>query len=526
MKRHNQFLILLFLITCLIFTGCVPIGSGLVSYDRMEYSRPNMEQFASVLEESCSTALSTENMRLLEDAIWAVYDEYDAFYTNLSLAFIAHSRDLTDIYWAGEYAYCASYSATADAALDRLYRTLAQSPLREELEGEDYFGADYFDSFDGESIYDAHLIELFSKEAELCTQYQEVYAASGDVEYYSDVYFETYGDQMAQIYVELIALRQEIAAYTGYSSYPEFAYDFYYVRDYTPQQATAYLADIRAELSPLYRQLMQKEGINLQSAGETETFSYVRSMAKNMGGIFWNAFHDMEQAGVYDISYGEHKYSTSFEIYLSYYGIPYIFLSPTGTEYDKLAFAHEFGHFCSDYVTLGGSVHGVDAAEVISQGMEYLSLVYAEDGASMVSLKMADCLRTYVEQAAYASFEQQVYGLTGEDLTAENVQALYEQVCTGFGLDVAGWDARDYVCIAHFYETPFYIISYVLSNDAALQLYEMERSQQGNGVACFEGALRSTSPYFLAFLEEVGLESPFAAHRLSTVRQLLENLIT
>ena len=34
--------------------------------------------------------------------------------------------------------------------------------------------------------------------------------------------------------------------------------------------------------------------------------------------------------------------------------------------------------------------------------------------------------------------------------------------------------SRDFVVIGHFYTDPMYIISYVVSNDAAFQLYQME----------------------------------------------------
>ena len=140
----------------------------------------------------------------------------------------------------------------------------------------------------------------------------------------------------------------------------------------------------------------------------------------------------------------------------------------------------------------------------------------------MTRQKMADALCVYVEQAAYASFEHQVYDLTGEELTVEAIQSLYEQVCMAYGLDVDGWDSRDYVCVPHFYETPLYTISYVLSNDAAFQIYELELQEQGKGLSCLEKNLTSTQSYILAFLEEAGLENPFATGRLARVRQTLE----
>ena len=531
MKTGLRMLITLFLVLSILLTGCIPLGSifagGLTPYSQMEYSRPDMVKFTSVLEDSCTIALQTQDIKKLENAIWAFYDVYDWFYTNLSLAMIAHSRDLTDIYWEGEYAYCVSHSAEADAGLDKLYRTLANAPLRDALEGEDYFGAGFFDAFEGESFYDDQLTQMLSQEALLCSKYQTINGQASAAEYYSEEYFTDYGSQMEQVFLELVQLRLQIASYLGYDSYPEFAYDFYHMRDYTPQQATSYLADIRAELVPLYVQLRDAayDDSQLLPCEESETFAYVKSVARNMGGVFQDAFSDLERAKVYDISYGAHKYAASFEIYLTYYYTPYIFLAPTGTQYDKLSFAHEFGHFCTDYVMPGGSYHGVDIAEIFSQGMEYLSLFYADNSDSLQQLKMADCLCTYVEQAAYASFEHQVYALTEAELTMESIRQLYAEVADAYGIVTEGWDSREYVCIPHLYETPMYLISYVVSNDAAFQIYEMELQQKGSGLQCLETNLASTQSYLLAFLEEAGLESPFATGRLIRARQTLESVL-
>ena len=531
MRRSLRSIVALSLIVCILCSGCGMIGglwgNRLVSYEQMEYTRPDMVAFAAVLEESCSIALQENNIRDLESAIWDFYAVYDDFYTNFSLAMIAYSRDLTDIYWEEEYSYCTSQSATVDAGLDRLYRCLAQSPLRNTLEGEDYFGADYFDSFEGESVYDQHLTDLLEQEALLRAQYQSITAAATDVEYYSDAYFTQYGSQMEQLYLDLVMMRQEISSYLGYEDYLSFAYEFYHIRDYTPQQAMAYLADVRAELVPLYCRVAESGfwSRELEASTEEDSFRYVKSMAQNMGGTVAKAFSDMASAGVYDISYGENKYPASFELYLTTYYTPYIFLSPTGTSYDKLTFAHEFGHFCSDYVVAGGSMQSVDVAEIFSQAMEYFSILYAEDSGDLKQLKMADCLSVFVEQAAYASFEHQVYLLPPEELTVESIRALYEQICIGYGLDTLTWDGRDYVCIPHFFENPLYLISYVISNDAALQLYQMELSEPGSGIVWFEENLASAQPYFLAFVEEAGLESPFATGRLIRVRQTLEEVL-
>ena len=199
--------------------------------------------------------------------------------------------------------------------------------------------------------------------------------------------------------------------------------------------------------------------------------------------------------------------------------MPYVFVNPTLTAYDKLTFTHEFGHFCSDYASFG-SVAGVDVAEVFSQGLEYLSLCYTQNNEDLKKLRMASCLTTYVEQAAYAYFEHQVYDLSSEELTVEHVRALYQSVGSTYGFDSWNWDSRDYVCISHFFTSPMYVMSYVVSNDAAMQLYEMELQQPGAGAERYAEHLTTECEGFLEFLREAELKSPF--ERIEEVKAIME----
>ena len=529
-------IIALCLVLCLTLSGCafldlggyfenlMAIMGGVTDFADMQYRRPDLDAMESTLEQACAAAATETYFPKLEEQILAFYEHYYAFSTAYALATIYYCQDLTDSGWEEEYNFCLTNASAVDAALDRLYRELAKSPLRSALEGDDYFGAGFFDYYEGETIYDETFLSLLEQEALLQAEYYDISGEASAVEYYSEEYFSVYGTQMARVLVDLIALRQQMAAYLGYGSYPEFAYDYYHTRDYTPAQATSYLADIRAELAPMYKQLMESGFWNRSWSGTTteQTFGYVETMAGAMGGLVGDAFDMMKEGNLYDIAPGLNKFNASFEIYIADYYQPYIFMNPTLSVSDKLTFAHEFGHFCNDYAS-SGSAAGVDVAEVFSQGMEYLSLFYAEDSSELKTLKMADCLSIYVEQAALASFEQQMYGLTGDDLTEDGLRQLYASVCAAYGMDGPYWDSRSFVVITHFYTSPLYVISYVVSNDAALQLYQLEAAQSGMGLACLEESLATTEAYFLAFLDEAGLESPFVPGRISRVKDTLQS---
>ena len=537
MKKKLLVLTALVLVLCMTLTGCfvdflgyfeqllmLGMGGSLTSFSDMVYTRPDMQELQRVVDECCKKVEEAKNLNGVVSVIYEAYAPIDGFSTAYALSNIYYCKDLTDTYWAEEYAFCSENAPVAQAALDQFYRALANSKFRQELEGEDYFGPGFFDDYQGESIYDEVFTDLLSQEAALESQYYLLWEQAGDTDPYSEEFYSEYGQKMEQLFVELIALRQDMAEHLGYGSYPEFAYDYYFGRDYTVEQTTSYLADIRAELVPMY-QMLRENGVDatLGPCTGNDALEYVREMAYAMGGTMRSAYDDMITHKLYDIDYSDKKYEASFEVYISGYYSPYIFINPTLSEYDKLTLAHEFGHFCADYANFGCAA-GIDVGEVFSQGMEYLSRCYVNNPGDLEIVKMTDCLSVMVEQSAYASFEQLVYGLEGEALTVENVRALFRQVSEAYGFGDLVMDGS-YVQITHFFTNPLYVISYVVSNDVAMQLYQQEKAETGAGVATLEEAFYTTESGIVTFAQTYGLESPFADGRIQKLKEALQKVL-
>lgn len=528
-------IIALCLLLALLLTGCdlsflkdlniTAPGNSVISYSDMIYTRPDMEQFQESLKRCALEAHRAASIDTLVNELNIFFDLYDSFYTNYALADIRYCADLTDSYWTEEYNFCSENTATVDAALDNLYRMLAASPMREMLEQDSYFGEDFFDSYDGESMWDEHFVALLEQESALVNRYYDLSNAARNAEYYSEEYFSVYGMAMAELFVELVALRQQIAEDTGFPSYPEYAYMSYY-RDYSPQQAVEYMSQVGSSLYDIYCNLGQSDAWDAAAdyCSDDDTFQYVKDAAAAMGGIAEEAFYLLELGGLYDIRYGKNKYDISFETFLWSYWEPFIFMRPQLNQTDKLTFAHEFGHFAADYAC-GGSYAGTDITEIHSQAFEYLSLCYAPDTESLLRYKMVNSLNTYVECSAYAMFEHLVYDLTGEDLTVENVLALYEKIGLQFGFDSWNWDRRDFVTVGHFFTNPMYTISYVVSNDLAMQFYQMEIRQPGAGLELYEQCLTSQDSYIIQFAEDYGLVSPFAEGHLQTMAETFSSVL-
>ena len=534
MRRKVTRLVSLLLAAALLLCGCNGIDYeqlwGVVEaqlatpFADMEYVRPDMDKMEALLEDCCQRAETETDADVLAKKALEFYSVYNSFYTQYNLATIHYFKDMTDSYWEKEYAFCQGQVSVAQAALEKLLCTLAESPQKDKLEENPAFGEGFFDAYMGGGLWDEPFAALMNAEAELENQYIELCAQTPAL--YAEEYFAQYAQPMGELLVELVKVRQRIAAYAGYADYASFAYDYYYYGGYSPKEIAGHLEKIQQELVPLYR-LVESQGVSAEDdkiCREKDAFAYMESAAKEMGGPIQNAFLLMKQAKLYDITYSEKKYSGSFETYLPDYYVPYLFVSPVGTQRDKLSFAHEFGHFCNDYAA-GGSVAGVNVAEFFSQGMEYLSLCYGEEAGALVKMKLRDCLRIYVEQAAYALFEQRLYSLTGDELTLENVQNLYREIGLSYGFDVWNWDSRDYIMIGHFFTDPMYIVSYVVSNDVALQLYQLEKATPGAGRDLFEAQLATRESQLPVFVQAAGLKNPLESGRLAEVRKTLEEMI-
>lgn len=496
------------------------------SFDQMEYVRPDMETFEALKAGVLIGAKTETDVEILMEAVNEFFDAYQWFYTYLNLADIHYCIDMTDPYWQTEYNYCTEQTAKVDAAREEVLYALGASSLRKELESEDYFGAGYFDAYQGESMYDEAFLALMDKESAVLNEYYQVSADASSVEMASEEYYTTYGPQLAQLLVDLVKVRQEQAAYVGYDSYPAFAYDYYHGRSFTPEEAATYTRTVAETLTELYRQVNTEYGWDClyEYCTEQETLAYVRKSAEAMGGDIADGFGWLEDYELYHISPGQNKYNSSFEIYLTCYDQPFIFMNPASDASDQLTFAHEFGHYMADYYTWGSDA-GTDVLEVHSQAMEYLSLVYGQAEEGLVDYKLASCLCNYVEQSAYALFEQEMYALEGDELTVENVQALYERIGTEFGFDCWGWDSRDYVTVPHFYAYPMYVISYVVSNDVAFQVYQTELENSGAGLEIYEQMLSSAQWNIMDFAAEHDLQDPLDPARLEAVRQTLSTIL-
>ena len=248
-----------------------------------------------------------------------------------------------------------------------------------------------------------------------------------------------------------------------------------------------------------------------------------------MGGYQQETMTYMLAYELVDVTKSAKKYPGSYEIYLEDYESPFVFVNSTGYEEDVLTIAHEFGHFTDDYVNYGIG-KSTDINEVISQGMEYLTLFYLQDAdvaAALTDYKLMDALRLYVEQGSFNAFEERAYALAEDEITVENLNRISLEVSEEFGL-TGGWSdnyhAKSWVDITHFFEQPFYVISYCVSDSAAFQLYEMEAESKGLGVDTLNDYIDiALEEDFLDLAKDCGMTDPISAETIRGIADTIKD---
>lgn len=487
----------------------VPVD--MVPFSEMEYVRPDTEAVYAAFDALIEDAETSDDADALLTDYYAVYDRYLSFYSMETLANLRHSLDTTDSYFSEEYDWCDAESPNVEEKLETLYKAFAAGPARKDLETA-YFGDGFFDAYDDYEVYTNETFLAFSKqEKDILSEYRELTADPDD---------DLDADAITDCYIRLVKVRKQMAEALDYESYAAYAYDVSYERDYTPEQGSAFLEEIRTQVVPVLDDLNSSDqmyGLYGDDATEEEVDAMVQSAAKNIGGAVYDAYRFMKQYDLCDISQDAKKLEGSFETYIYDYEAPFVMVNAEGSSTDYSTFAHEFGHFTDGFYNYGAN-EDLETAETFSQAMEFLALQYTDTLSSkqksrFTKIQLIDQLYAFVTQAAFAEFENEVYQIPDEELTPERINGVFMQVCVDYGLFEEAYKeyyADYWTNVLHFFEVPFYVISYCVSSDNALQVYRLETEREGEGVAAYFRLLdRDREAGVQQFMTDAGLENPF-----------------
>ena len=479
-----------------------------VDFNSITYARPSTD---AVIEKTKELSVLLDGGDIDYDGVIEMISEIDTLYaefdTMLSLLMIRSSEDLTDESTSEEYEYLQSKAPSVERAVDELLVELARSPFATRLE-EEVFGEGFIEEYIDGSRFTDHITALLEEEAALEAEYLTLDSASA-------------AERGADIFIELLKIRKQLADAYGYESYSEYAYEAL-GHDYSAEDMSALCEDIARFALPIYTALSQRAFYGYFKTHRPPTvsraeivndlYTVLSSLDEDIGLVY----SYMLNGSLYSIEEpSDERRPGAFTLYLSSAEVPFTFVTLDGTPDGYMILTHEFGHFYDDFTNYGGS-SSLDLCEVSSQALELLALTRFKDTLSteeykyLYYMEMERALQSLIIQAFYARFEALAYELSYENITKENLDRLVIRAAEEMHLNTKVFGDLSDAVIVHLIDTPFYVQSYCTSLIAALDIFFKECDAEGDGVAAYMALINTEPSYgFKEALTRAGIASPF-----------------
>ncbi|MBR5559298.1 MAG: hypothetical protein IKU72_03540 [Oscillospiraceae bacterium] len=346
-----------------------------------------------------------------------------------------------------------------------------------------YIGSDVAQLFDSDISDFDRLAQLLMQEDELLKKYNQRAAQLG----FSS---EKRGLDLAEIYLELVKVRKEIADVYGYESAAQYYYTEVYSRDYTPAEAAKFHANVKEYILPVYERISQSfDGKTDAVIKQEEIVPILQQYLPRISTEMAAMFDDMVDRGmIYFADKSLNHMSGAYTTRIQQFAQPFIYNGIAVEDYRAVTYtAHEFGHYCD--ASLNG-LYGAknpawifDLAEVFSSGLEillyqYYDEMFAEDVSDEKTAQLLRYLELIILGCMYDQAQQEVFDHQGE-LTVEDVNNIFLKTAEEYRMPTTGgkyfWTNN-----LHNFRYPFYYLSYAVAyaTSAELWLVAQTRGQQ------------------------------------------------
>ena len=530
-------------------------GRGTVDFDKITYTEPNLEDIGASFDKlyafvSGEKEYDEEKYQALIILLTEVDKKMSNLYTACVYANIMQSHDLNEKKWDEAYEKAYVGYNTFSERLDKVLPILARSEIAKRLEN-DFFGDGFIERYKDE-IYTDGLIELNKRESELVADYKAISMASVTITYkgttdtaeaildsykaslsedskeYENVYSEVsllYNEAASllskEIFLELVKVRSLIAKEEGYEDYMQYSYKAL-GHEYTVSDMHGFISDIKEFVIPVYTTLSSHVFYPLRNTStpkDMDTASLINTAYKMLSDAGENAktaYEYMLQHKLFDVAEAsDNRTNTSFTTYLYDYNAPFLFVTTEGKVTDILTLSHEFGHFLDFFINDGAS-ESLDLSEISSQAFELLSIEALDGILSREDTVHLTCraYETFMTNMIYCAFytlcEEYIYAYDYADITLENLNLAVERAAKEIGIDHNKINDIYYIIMPQTVITPFYMQSYATSITSSLEIFFLEKENEGAGFEVYEKLInRSGDMPYVDRLISAGLTSPF-----------------
>ena len=372
-----------------------------------------------------------------------------------------------------------------------------------------------------------------------------------------DNWWADHDAQVAEIYDNLVKLRDKMAKKLGYKNFVDLGYARLGRTDYDSKMVAGYREQIKSEVVPVCQKLYKKQmkeldiknpqfyDYNLKfksgnptPAGDKDVLvKAAKKMYESLSTESGEFFNFMIKHNLMDLEARKGKAPGGYCTYFPVYKAPYIFSNFNGTDGDVNVLTHEGGHALQAYLSSGIKVPEylnptLEACEIHSMSMEFFAWPY-----------MKDFFGKDAEKYKYAHLVDAIeflpYGITIDEFqhwVYENPNATHKERCDKY-LEIEranmphlryddtptfGHGAR-WMRQHHVFGTPFYYIDYTLAQVVAFQfLAEDMKSHDKAWKKYIKLCKMGGKLPFTGLLDKAHLRNPFVA---GTVKKNMAPLI-
>jgi hypothetical protein len=454
--------------------------------------------------------------------------EYDKFVTQYSIVQFLYSQNVTDQSLKDELQYTKDLdSSTFNLVLETLQGVQKNPDLQgllAKIIGENYY-KDLADSLAVTPTQEENVKKQNALKLEFDGLQNDILNGTTDE--------EKSRDRIADIYIELVKLRNAYAKESGYSDYLAYTEDTAMGRDYSREDLAKLYQAIKTYIVPTFFYLSVAYDWDALSAYDflygTELLDQVGPFLAGISTELEESFNYMRNAGLHKVGDEGTSEQVSYTVSVPSYHSAMIFQFPYQPSAQVSTLIHEFGHFNTAVRQDGWNFFNgsnVDIAEIHSQGMEvlfmpYYKAIYGENLAdAAVQDNLLNLLWSIMTGAMYNEFE--TYTHTEPDLTPEKIDAKYRELAEAYG--VGSNTGREWM-FYHMFHAPFYYLSYALSAlGAATFIPAMVEDYDGAVAKYLELTDKGEEAFgFRALLDEVCLPDVFSENTVKALADAIHN---
>ena len=329
-----------------------------------------------------------------------------------------------------------------------------------------------------------------------------------------------------ELFDDLIELRQQVAANSGFDNYRDYMFKALGRFDYTVEDCFQFHSSIKNSLTPIveeisYRRktmlgvnslkpwdlsvdIAQKEPLKPFSTGKELLEKTIRCFDR-IDPFFGDCLREMDKRKHLDLESKKGKAPGGFNYPLYESGYPFIYMNAVGSFRDVTTMVHEGGH--AIHSVLSHQLELVDfksltseIAELASMSMELISMDYwdefytnEEDLKRAKRDQLLDILNTLPWVATIDKFQHWIY--TNKNHTIEDRNNYWLSLSEEFSSSLIDWTGLEEMKKSqwqrqlHLFEVPFYYIEYGMAQLGAIAMWRNYRENPQKTIQQYKDAL-------------------------------------